>query len=357
MNSLKDRIYEKLSTQPEPPGYSGLIPWIVQQQVAATNGIHYVNSIGTLNEYPIPELPIGAGQKDNLLLDIGCGWGRWLTAASRKNYIPVGIDLRLEFCETARKVVQDNGANTYTVVADLQELPFQNNIFEVVWSFSVIQHTHYNRLISCLEQIERILKSNGYCFLEFPNKKGLRNRFGPATGPNNMDFDSWDVRYYSPEEYKIIFNKYFDNFEFYNHSALGIGILPGDLKYAKGFKNKAIIGLSRSLSRIVDMIGPLKEFADSIYIKSVKTNREDGKSFKTNMEDGQSPEAVKNFLAAHHADPENNLNIVPLLRCPRSGTALYLSDDRNELISREAGLAYPVVNQIPIMVSSESRSI
>jgi 2-polyprenyl-3-methyl-5-hydroxy-6-metoxy-1,4-benzoquinol methylase len=99
---MKARIYEKLATASEPANYSGRIPWIVQQQVAATNGIHYVNSIGTLTEYPIPEIPVEPDGKNNLLLDIGCGWGRWLTAASSKNFITVGIDIRLEFCEVAR---------------------------------------------------------------------------------------------------------------------------------------------------------------------------------------------------------------------------------------------------------------
>ena len=344
--SMKDRVYEKLSTRPEPSDYSGKIPWIVQQQIAATNGIHFLNAIGALKEYPIPEIPIDQAGPDNLLLDIGCGWGRWLVAASRKNYIPVGIDLRLEFCETARKVAQDNGGNAYTVVADLQQLPFRKNLFDVVWSFSVIQHTHYNRLTSCLEQIEHILKPSGYCFLEFPNKNGLRNRFGPAKKPNNMDFDSWDVRYYSPAEYHSIFSTVFDNFQYYNHSALGIGILPGDLKYANGFRNKTMIGLSRMLSRLVEAIKPLKAISDSIYIKSIKHSR-DNDSADQNME----------FLKAHRMNPLNNLNTVSLLRCPRSGAALQLSDDKSELISLEAGLAYPVHNQIPILVSSEARTL
>jgi SAM-dependent methyltransferase/uncharacterized protein YbaR (Trm112 family) len=343
--TLKDRIYEKLATQPEPPGYSGRIPWIVQQQISATNGIHYKDTVGTLHEYPIPEIPVGPAMPDNLLLDIGCGWGRWLVAAHRKNYIPVGIDIRLEFCETTLKVVRENGGNAYAVVADLQELPFQNNIFNVVWSFSVIQHTHYDRLIHCLEQVERILKPSGYCFLEFPNKNGFRNRFGPASSPNNTDFDSWDVRYYSPAEYRNIFLKYFDNFQYAVHSALGIGILPGDLKYAKGFKNKALIGLSRGLTRVAGLIRPLRQFSDSIYVKSVKT------------EPGPAADQVAAFLQAHRVDPKNNLNIVHLLHCPRSGTPLVLSEDNNELISREAGLAYPVNNGVPIMISSEARAL
>jgi uncharacterized protein YbaR (Trm112 family)/ubiquinone/menaquinone biosynthesis C-methylase UbiE len=344
---VRERIYEKLDTISQPSGYSGKIPWIVQQQIAATNGIHFLNSIGTLSSYPIPEIPIDhANTGDEILLDIGNGWGRWLVAAAKKNYIPVGIDLRLEFCETARTVLEANNKNGYSVVADLQNLPFLNNVFDVVWSFSVIQHTHMDRLTRCLSHIERILADNAYCFLEFPNRSGIRNRFGPARKPNNSDFDSWDVRYYTPAEYEKIFRVFFDNYKYFNHSVLGIGILPGDGKYAKGLKNKAIIHASRALSNLAELIPPMKSIADSIYIKSVKHA-------------GTEPlnkEAKKSFNKAHTHNPADNLNIVHLLRCPISGEPLRLSDDRTELISRVARLAYPIKNNIPVMIASEARS-
>ena len=48
----RTKIYENLDHQPEPEGYNKKIPWIVQQQVAATNGIHYVDRIGKLDDYP-----------------------------------------------------------------------------------------------------------------------------------------------------------------------------------------------------------------------------------------------------------------------------------------------------------------
>jgi SAM-dependent methyltransferase/uncharacterized protein YbaR (Trm112 family) len=346
VHSINERIYEKLRTEPEPDNYSGKIPWIVQQQIGATNGVHYVDTIGKLQEYPIPEIPVGEGRNNQLLLDIGCGWGRWLVASSRKNFIPVGIDLRLEFCEIARQVVSENGSNAYTVVADLQELPFQDNVFDVVWSFSVIQHTHYNRMISCLREIQRILNTDGYCFLEFPNKNGFRNRFGPASASNNMEFESWDVRYYTPDEYRNIFLEFFKDFEFSTHSMLGIGILPGDFKYARGFKNKAIISVSRLFTELSNVIKPLKEYADSIYIKADKKGIV-----------GESTDTAKIFLQKHSLNPADNLNIVHLLRCPNSGYPLILSEDRAELICQKAGIAYPVRNSIPIVVSSESRSL
>jgi ubiquinone/menaquinone biosynthesis C-methylase UbiE/uncharacterized protein YbaR (Trm112 family) len=344
---VRERIYEQLGTRPQPSNYSGKIPWIVQQQIAATNGIHFMDTIGTLSEYPIPEIPVDqANTPGDLLLDIGNGWGRWLVAAAKKDYIPVGIDIRLEFCETARNVLQANGKNGYSLVADLQNLPFLNNVFSVVWSFSVIQHTHLDRFTRCLSHIERILADNAYCFLEFPNRNGIRNRFGPAAKPNSSDFDSWDVRYYTPEEYEKIFRVFFDNYRYFNHSVLGIGILPGDGKYAKGLKNKAIITASRTLSNLATLIPKIKSIADSIYIKSVKHG----------TKDNAAVEAKKSFHSAHALNPSDNLNIVHLLRCPVSGEEVHLSDDRTEVISRVARLAYPVKNNIPIMIASEARS-
>ncbi len=351
MNTLdfnREKIYERLENVPPPENYHGKIPWIVQQQIGATNGIHFKETIGFLTEYPIPPIPIPAVKNQDLFLDIGCGWGRWLVAASKKNYIPVGIDIRLEFCEVARMVLKENGFNGYTVVADLKKLPFIQNVFDVVWSFSVIQHTHYDRLTSCVEDIYRVLRNEkGYCYLEFPNKNGIRNRFGIVKQAMKTagDYNSWDVRYYTPGEYKEIFSRYFNNFHYFNHSALGIGVLPGDYKYALGLKNKMGILLSRSLSKIFETVGPLKTFSDSIYIKCYK----DG--------DRIINEDVKKFRDAHQNNAGNNLNIIHLLCCPVTNQKVFLSEDRREVISPKANLAYPIKNGIPIMIADEARGL
>ncbi|HRO41281.1 MAG TPA: hypothetical protein PL009_00500 [Flavipsychrobacter sp.] len=78
------KIFEKLEFRQAPSNYSGKIPWKIQLQVAATNGIHFIPSIGKLDEYPIPEIPIENSYNQDLLLDIGCGWGRWLVASGKK---------------------------------------------------------------------------------------------------------------------------------------------------------------------------------------------------------------------------------------------------------------------------------
>lgn len=72
----REKIYEKLDYLPQPLNYDSNIPWVVQQQISATNGIHYGDRIGKLKNYPIYELPVPQSAGDELFLDIGCGWGR-----------------------------------------------------------------------------------------------------------------------------------------------------------------------------------------------------------------------------------------------------------------------------------------
>lgn len=341
----KSKIYEKLAISPEPEGYNKNIPWVVQQQIAATNGMHYIDRLGKLNSYPLYKLPVPQ-VASGIMLDIGNGWGRWLVAGANKGYIPIGIDIRLEFCEAALRTLKDHNRSGYSVVADLKELPFKTDAFDLVWSFSVLQHTHKKRLLSCLSHIHRILKPGGFTYLEFPNKNGIRNKkiWVNESAPTADDYDSWCVRYYTIKEYREIFNKVLGNFKYFNHSFIGIGVLPEDLKYVS-LKNKLLVGISLLGSFATKIFPSLKKISDSLYLKAVKNS-----GGPVNSEN----DFVKDFLNAHRLNPSDNLNIVHLLRCPASGGRLTLSDDKQKLVSAQANITYPVINNIPVMLPGES---
>lgn len=339
------KVYEKLDYIPKPENYNSNIPWTVQQQIAATNGIHYIDRVGKLKDYPVYELPIDNVKSTNKLsLDIGCGWGRWLIASANKGYTPVGIDLRLEFCSTSRNVLKDFGINGYVAVADLENIPFQDNTFDFIWSFSVIQHTHHKRLVNCLEHINRILTKEGFTMLEFPNKKGIRNNIKNVKFSESRkdDYESWCVRYYTPNEYQEIFEKSLSNFSYKNHSFLGIGILKEDIKYVS-LKNKIICLTSRAFSELTKVIPGLKDYSDSIYISAEK------KGYNSTYVN-----SLATFNKKHLSNPTDNLNIVSLLRCPKYGGEVELSSDRKRVISKGNGIYYPIENDIPIMISSEA---
>ncbi len=49
--------------------------------------------------------------------------------------------------------------------------------------------------------------------------------------------------------------------------------------------------------------------------------------------------------------------LLELLVCPKTRTPLEYDPQRNELISRAAKLAYPIVDGIPIMLVEEAREL
>lgn len=53
------------------------------------------------------------------------------------------------------------------------------------------------------------------------------------------------------------------------------------------------------------------------------------------------------------ADPK----LLEILICPVTRTMLRYDAERQELVSRAAGLAYPIRNGVPIMLASEAREL
>ena len=62
-------------------------------------------------------------------------------------------------------------------------------------------------------------------------------------------------------------------------------------------------------------------------------------------------------MAAKNPQEQNLLALFDMLVCPVSKTPLTYDSDRQELISKQAGLAYPVRDGIPIMLPEEARKI
>ncbi len=49
--------------------------------------------------------------------------------------------------------------------------------------------------------------------------------------------------------------------------------------------------------------------------------------------------------------------LLDILACPISKGPLILSEDKTELISRGAGVAFPIRDGIPVMLESEARTL
>jgi uncharacterized protein YbaR (Trm112 family) len=49
--------------------------------------------------------------------------------------------------------------------------------------------------------------------------------------------------------------------------------------------------------------------------------------------------------------------LLEILVCPLTKTTLHYDRDRQELVSKAAGLAYPIRGGVPIMLADEARSL
>ena len=59
------------------------------------------------------------------------------------------------------------------------------------------------------------------------------------------------------------------------------------------------------------------------------------------------------------SDPGHSFDrhMLEALVCPRTHTTLHYDDKRQELVSKAAGLAFPIRNGIPIMLIDEARAL
>ena len=160
----------------------------------------------------------------------------------------------------------------------------------------------------------------------FPNKKGIRNsrKWVQYSEAEKDNYNSWIVRYYTIDEYKQFFSKIFGNFDYRNHSFIGIGILPSDLKYIP-FPHNLPVLISLFGSGLTKVFPFLTKYSDSIYINAQK-QLPVKETLNVNL-------LEQEFMKLHAQNPNNNLNIVHLLRCPQSGNSLVLSDDKTKLVN------------------------
>jgi SAM-dependent methyltransferase len=123
---------------------------------------------------------------DALILDLGCGGGRDLTAFSRRAFDAVGLDAAFELAKIARMT-----SGRPVTVGDILELPFKENSFDAVWASASLLHLRRKDIDSALAGIRNTLVSGGLFFSSM--KMG--------DGENRTD-DSRFFTYFMPSEWE-----------------------------------------------------------------------------------------------------------------------------------------------------------
>lgn len=103
---------------------------------------------------------IGFNERGNFL-DAGCGFGQWSIAASYSATNVVGIDVSAERIEAARNLTQDIKNITFQQ-GSICELPFPDESFDFIFSYSVIYYTNVDL---ALKELVRVLKPGGKIYI------------------------------------------------------------------------------------------------------------------------------------------------------------------------------------------------
>jgi SAM-dependent methyltransferase/uncharacterized protein YbaR (Trm112 family) len=242
---------------------------VVMMIVGATSGFAYKHLIGNtaLTEYPIPTigLPPGEGQ---LLLDVGCNWGRWCVAATRKGYNTVGIDPQLGAIMAARRVARQLSLDIRYVCGDGRYLPFVDGTFDRTYSYSVLQHFSKSDARNTLTEIGRSLKLGGVARIQMANKLGIRSLQHQAAR-RFREPDHFEVRYYSLWELRRLFEEIIGRTWIAADCYFGLGWQMSDYRHMAG-KHKVILLASELLRRTSDVVSPMRVFADSLFCEATK---------------------------------------------------------------------------------------
>ena len=103
---------------------------------------------------------LGSQVTNKDILDIGCGNGGIATYFTSKGNRVRGVDVEDKRASETRDF-------EFSLV-DSERLPFEADTFDLVFSHHVIEHVPDQRLH--LEEIRRVLRPDGLCYLATPNK-------------------------------------------------------------------------------------------------------------------------------------------------------------------------------------------
>src|SRR5262249_54310327 len=106
---------------------------------------------------------------DGPWLDIGCGRGEWLSAASKSGHPVRGIDSNARSAAYCRQ--QGFDAVHAEALEYLQDAPDES--VAVISAFHVVEHVTADYLLSVFQEIARVLKPGGLLILETPDPANL----------------------------------------------------------------------------------------------------------------------------------------------------------------------------------------
>ena len=253
----------------------GHVDPFVQAEIVGTNGRMFRSLRGRLPDYPIPTLrlpPVKNGAAS--LLDLGCGWGRWCVAAQRLGYRAIGIDSSLEAIRAAYRVSRQLGVDACFVVGDVRFLPFPDGLFDVVFSYSVLQHFSKTDAQTAIAEASRTLKPRGQAVIQMANAFGFRSIYHQLRRGFRQGRE-FEVRYWRPGELRATFASLIGPSDVTADGYFSLNPQPNEA-HMLPMPFRTVVAASETL-RTLSMHGmPITWLADSLCVSATKSRDDRG---------------------------------------------------------------------------------
>ncbi|MBI1973637.1 class I SAM-dependent methyltransferase [Candidatus Micrarchaeota archaeon] len=131
------------------------------------------------------------------VLDAGCGAGDSVAMFLERGFRAEGIDLSPEMLAIAKRKVPKARFR----FMNLQRLSFKPASFDAVYSFGVFEHIPKPGCLKILKGFARVLKQEGFLFLNFPRGRGEHKTYYPLAR------ESFTASFYSLGEFRDLLSR------------------------------------------------------------------------------------------------------------------------------------------------------
>ena len=178
----------------------------------------------------VTEMPIESIHQKKIL-EIGCGAGAHSALFSSKGGYLTALDITIDRAHSASKKLKliDGYENSFAIHGDAENLPFQDDHFDIVYSNGVLHHTHDTE--KAISEVYRVLKPSGQAVIMLYSKHSFlywinlfllrgvlmgnifRNRRWLGKSTEWMSEDTQEIynpetKVYSQRELKLMFDKF-----------------------------------------------------------------------------------------------------------------------------------------------------
>jgi SAM-dependent methyltransferase/uncharacterized protein YbaR (Trm112 family) len=256
---IKDRMRREIASGCDPAEA------VIRRLVPMTSGRGY-RDLAPGDAIAIPTFPErGAGQ---LLLDLGCSWGRWTIAAARAGFHAIGIDPMIGHLIAAKRFAASRGVDADYICGDARCLPFVDGAFDRVFSYSVLQHFSDADCMTALREIGRVLKPSGASTIQMAHRVGVRS-FWHQFRRGFRAPARFEVRYRSLPHMARMFADAIGPTSAAIDCFFGLGLQASDFAHMRPLGRAATMA-SEHLKQLARTVPALRAVADSLFMHSAK---------------------------------------------------------------------------------------